>query len=113
MGTPGYMAPEQARGASADVRVDAWALGVVLHECLTGRRLFDSPNVTEVMRRTCDGPIPSLARLPLEAPLFIADLVDRMLERDPSRRLTDLAYVEQALRFARDSSGALSLADVA
>jgi eukaryotic-like serine/threonine-protein kinase len=108
MGTPGYMAPEQARGAGADVRVDAWALGVVLHECLTGRRLFESPNVTEVMRRTCAGPIPSLSRLPISAPLFVVDLIDRMLERDPERRLTDLAYVEQALRFARDASGPLA-----
>lgn len=47
MGTPGYMAPEQARGQAIDKRADIWAFGIVLWELLTGRRLFAGETVSD------------------------------------------------------------------
>ncbi|MFT5464456.1 MAG: serine/threonine protein kinase, partial [Planctomycetota bacterium] len=49
LGTPIYMAPEQARGKPIDRRVDVWAFGCVLYECLTGRRAFDGESMADVL----------------------------------------------------------------
>jgi Tol biopolymer transport system component/predicted Ser/Thr protein kinase len=97
MGTAGYMAPEQAKGKPVDRRADIWAFGVVLHEMLTGRRLFEGETATEVMAAV-------LTREPdLEAvPPRLRKLLRSCLERDPKRRLRDIGDVWRLL----DESGA-------
>ena len=90
LGTAAYMAPEQARGAAVDKRADIWAFGVVFYEMLTGERLFDGDSVVDtlgaVMRKEID-----LARLPVETPPRLRDLLRRCLERNPKNRLHDIA----------------------
>jgi len=51
LGTAGYMSPEQTRGKVVDKRADIWAFGVVFHELLTGRRLFQGEDVTDTLAR--------------------------------------------------------------
>ncbi|MCK6507683.1 serine/threonine-protein kinase [Myxococcota bacterium] len=77
VGTPHYMAPEQRIGLPHDHRVDLYALGVTLHEALSGR-----PAGGWTMGR----PRPSLALLGPAVPLALADLVDRLLALDPADR---------------------------
>lgn len=97
MGTPGYMAPEQARGEPIDGRADVWALGVLLFECLTGQRLFDGHDMASTMRLTLEAPIPRVDTVIANVPPDVADAIVWMLERDPHRRTIDLGYVYRVL----------------
>ncbi len=79
-GTPAYMAPEVLMGESSSTASDVYSLGVMVHECLTGRRPYEAPQLHEVIARVIDGEeIP-----PIDDPL--APLVARMLDRDHAKR---------------------------
>jgi len=87
VGTPGYVAPEQARGdRTIDGRADVFALGCVLYECLTGRPAFAAEHVMALLGKILleDAPRPSLVRA--EIPPQLDDLVVRMLARDAGER---------------------------
>ncbi len=89
IGTPAYMAPEQARGKGADRRADIWAFGVVLYEMLTGRRPFDGETVTDVMASIVQQE-PDWSRLPFGTPPRVHRLLRRCLEKDVKRRIRDI-----------------------
>jgi serine/threonine protein kinase len=85
LGTPAYMAPEQAKGKPADTRADIWAFGCVLFEMLAGTRAFHSDDVTEtvvsVLSKEADW-----QRLPTEASAA-RPLIARCLIKNPKQRL--------------------------
>lgn len=91
LGTPGYMAPEQARGnQELDARADVFALGCVLYECLTGKPAFSADNLMALLGKVLFEEAPRLRqRGAFPAPLD--DLVDRMLSKDVARRPADAA----------------------
>jgi WD40 repeat protein/predicted Ser/Thr protein kinase len=82
LGTASYMAPEQARGNSADRRADIWSFGVVLWEMVTGRRMFAGETVGDTLALV-------LTQTPdIEAaPPAIRPLLKRCLEKDRKKRL--------------------------
>jgi serine/threonine-protein kinase len=90
LGTAAYMSPEQARGRSVDKRTDIWAFGCVLFEMLTGRRVFEGDDVTDVFVAVLSK-APDWAALPASTPTAIQRLLRRSLERDPRRRLADIS----------------------
>jgi serine/threonine protein kinase len=49
LGTAAYLAPEQAKGKTADRLSDIWSFGVILHEMLTGKRLFQGESAVEIL----------------------------------------------------------------
>jgi serine/threonine protein kinase len=103
-GTPGYMAPEQARGEAVDARADVWGLGAVLHEMLTGRPPFQGPD-RETVRRTIvaeDAPDVRVLRPDLPAP--VAEIVSRAMARDPAARFVTAGEMAVALRAAVSAS---------
>ena len=88
LGTAAYMSPEQARGRPVDKRADIWAFGVVLYEMVTGRRLFQGENVTDVLAAVVKD-APDLSA----APSALRRLLEKCLEKDPHKRLRDISSV--------------------
>ncbi len=93
----GYVAPEYL-GGKLDHRADLWAVGIIMYELLTSRRLFDGADAFETMMRVRQLPIPrpSLANPRVSAELD--EIVMTALERDPSRRWQSAAAMGDALR---------------
>jgi serine/threonine-protein kinase len=90
LGTAAYMSPEQARGRAVDRRADIWAFGCVLYECLTGSRAFHGETVSDTLAHILKGE-PDWSQLPAETPTLIKVLLRRCLEKDPRKRLHDIA----------------------
>ncbi|MEZ4384506.1 MAG: serine/threonine-protein kinase [Nannocystaceae bacterium] len=97
IGTPGYMAPEQACGAVASERSDLYAVGVILWELLAGRRLWTGDTLTDLftVQLGQDAPAPeALDGLPAALEVLIMQLLDR----EPLRRPAKARDLEEVLR---------------
>ncbi len=98
VGTPGYMAPEQARGArDVDPRADVFSLGCVLYHCLAGHRAFQGEDAVAVLARVLFEEPRRLRETMPDIPAELDALVARMLDKDPSRRPRNGAEVEELL----------------
>jgi serine/threonine-protein kinase len=96
-GKAGYIAPETLEGRPIDHRVDIFATGVLLHEMLSGRRLFPGRSVVQMLSALKAGRIPSPADANPEVPPELVELCLRALERDPSRRLQEVGEIAAVL----------------
>jgi Tol biopolymer transport system component len=96
LGTAAYMAPEQAKGRTADKRCDVWAFGAVLYEMLTGRRAFEGEDVTDTLAAILRGE-PDWTALPSGVPPHVRRVLEQCLEKDRKRRLHDIGDVLLAL----------------
>jgi serine/threonine protein kinase/Tol biopolymer transport system component len=90
LGTAAYMSPEQARGHVVDKRTDIWAFGCVLYEMLAGRVAFAGATVSDTIAAILERE-PEWSALPRATPAKIRDLLRRCLQKDPNRRLHDIA----------------------
>ncbi|UQA59996.1 protein kinase domain-containing protein [Polyangium aurulentum] len=98
LGTPAYMAPEQARGArELDARADVFALGSVLFECLTGTPAFQSNHLMAVLAKILFEDSPQLRAARPDLPAGLDELVARMLAKEPEERPRDGFAVAEAL----------------
>ncbi len=99
LGTPGYMSPEQARGAAVDFRVDQYSLGCILFEMLSSTLPFDDDTIGGLLRKHLDEPPPSLRqRFPhLNVSPALDALVVRLLAKRPADRFSSMREVAEAL----------------
>jgi serine/threonine protein kinase len=100
VGTPGYMAPEQAVGKRADHRADLYALGVLLWECVVGRRLWDFDDLQKLLGAQLSRPAPSVreASQDFTIPDAFDQLVARLLAQQANDRPNSAADVRDELR---------------
>lgn len=94
-GTPLYMAPEQAHGEKVDHRSDLFSLGSVLYEAATGKHPFDGKTPLAVLRRVADETQPSLIELDPKFPVWLSDVIDRLLAKDPNQRFQTASEVAE------------------
>ncbi len=105
MGTPYYLAPEQANGSKAiDHRTDLFTLGVIFYECLTGTVPFSADTFNELLFRiVLEPPAPLRERAPLVDPAFAA-LIERSMQKDPNQRFQSALEMKEAFdAWARDA----------
>ena len=86
IGTPTYMAPEQARGGPTDGFCDVYGLGVVAYQALAGRPPFMGASSVEILVQHLNRPVPALAPRCPDAPYGLVDLVERMLAKNFEER---------------------------
>ncbi|HVS39802.1 MAG TPA: serine/threonine-protein kinase [Gemmataceae bacterium] len=102
MGTPSYMAPEQAGGKTAEMgpACDVYALGAILYECLTGRPPFRGPtDLDTIMQVVSDNPVPP-RQLQSKTPRDLETICLKCLEKQAGRRYgTALELAEDLARF--------------
>jgi serine/threonine protein kinase len=97
MGTPSYMAPEQARGKRVDQRADVYGLGTILYTVLTGRPPYDeeSPQATILALLNSEPPRPR--SLVGSIPSHLELVIERAMAKNPDDRYPDMLAFEQAL----------------
>jgi eukaryotic-like serine/threonine-protein kinase len=103
IGTPTYMAPEQARGGPATSKTDVYGLGIVAYQALAGRAPFTADSPVEILVQHLSSPVPPLARRCPDAPIGLCELVERMLAKRGDDRPT-AAEVRHTLRELRAAS---------
>jgi eukaryotic-like serine/threonine-protein kinase len=97
MGTPEYMAPEQAAGSPADARSDVYALGGVLYEMLVGRSAFEGNNYMEVLHKKATQTPASIRAVRSDVPVELEELILKTMARDPKTRPQTMSELERQL----------------
>ncbi len=115
LGTPAYMAPEQARGKRRDIdpRSDVFSVGAVLWECLTGVRAFAADNPLGIIHAVLNVEPPFASELASAVPQHLSRLLHRCLSKTPDKRPPDGAALRIALRSLQPSSEPVGEVDAA
>jgi serine/threonine-protein kinase len=104
VGTPNYMSPEQADGATLDARSDIFSLGTILYELLCGRRAFDGRTVDETLDQVLAANPKPVDRIRSETPPALVEIVRKAMAKEPSARYQKAAELRNALADFVDGS---------
>ena len=106
IGTPAYMAPEQAEGKVVDHRTDIYAFGLILYEMVTGNAAFTGDTaIALAMKQIRERPKPP-RKIDPDVPKHIETAIMRSLEKDPAARFQSIGELIRALEGARRRGGA-------
>jgi len=96
LGSPRFMAPEQARGKEIDHRIDVYAVGVILFMCLVGRPPFEGESSTDVMAAHVVTPVPAFSKVlgDHDIPAVIEGLVKRCMAKDVTERIQSMTQLK-------------------
>ncbi|HEV2689630.1 MAG TPA: protein kinase [Bryobacteraceae bacterium] len=104
VGTPAYMSPEQAEGATLDGRSDIFSFGLILYQMVTGKRAFEGGSAVSVLTQILrDEPLPPTS-VSGQVPAELERVILRCLRKDPERRYQHMSEVRIALEDLRDES---------
>jgi serine/threonine-protein kinase len=98
LGTPNYMAPEQAKGEQVGPAADLYAVGVVLFECVTGERPYQADSGIALAMQHVTAPVPDPRERGIDLPDEVADVVVRCMAKRPGDRYPSAAALREALR---------------
>lgn len=98
VGTPQYMAPEQARGEAVDHRADLFSLGSVLYSLCTHRAPFRASTTLAILRRVVEDEPEPIATCNPETPPWLTQLISRLMAKDPAARMESAAEVAELLQ---------------
>lgn len=108
LGTAAYMSPEQARGKPLDKRTDIWSFGVLLYECLTGRRPFEGQTTSDLVAKILERE-PDWSALPAGTPPLVQLLLRRCLAKDRNKRLHDIGDARLEIELATHDQTTIGL----
>ncbi|MDP3503340.1 MAG: protein kinase [Myxococcales bacterium] len=98
VGTPDYMAPEQARAQPTDARTDIYALGVLAFQLLAGELPFTANSSVDLVMKHLSAPVPRLTDLDPAIPTELSDLVAQMMAKEPAQRPQSLDPIRAVLK---------------
>ncbi len=105
LGSPHYIAPEQANGQECDFRADIYSLGIMLYEMLAGEKPFKGTSPFSVVAQHLHDPLPSLLVKRADVPRNVIELIERMTQKNRDQRPASYAEIRDALeRRSADAS---------
>ncbi|HZV99726.1 MAG TPA: serine/threonine-protein kinase [Methylophilaceae bacterium] len=105
LGTPSYMSPEQLAGKKVDGRSDLFSLGVMLYQLSTGHLPFTGDSMATLMYKITNEQHASVRAIKAALPQSLADIIDRMLEKDVEKRYSRGAEIAADLRQCLQQQG--------
>ncbi|MBV8804212.1 MAG: serine/threonine protein kinase [Sinobacteraceae bacterium] len=104
MGTPGYMSPERYQEGDVDHRCDIYSTGVLCHELLTGKALFNG-TLAEIVYQICQVPAALVSTVEPTSPALLDPIIAKSLAKDPAERYQTALEFHSALSAARETLG--------
>ncbi len=100
LGTPEYMAPEQAKGEEADARSDLYSLAMVAYQMLSGAVPYDADSTLALLYKVVNNPLPPIRQYQPDIPEAVEGVLQRALAKEPDARYSSVTAFYEALRTA-------------
>jgi serine/threonine-protein kinase len=104
-GTPSYMSPEQIKGEKMDARTDIYSLGLTFYQMISGTKPFEGDNYSAIITKKLTEDVVPLKKIVPDCPQKIANIISRMIERNPEKRYQSMEALGDDLELLAKESG--------